>query len=244
MDNDRYKKLFFITFTLLVMIIIISCTIIIKNNEKGNSINELSGKTTDIKNNSAELNIKENETIEEKVEDTVEQEQLNSIIEQKEKTIQEEDLTQTDGQVIDYLKEKKDEISSKISDGTYKEKAKSIFVEIVDFIFYDGEIKNHTFKELKSKTKIEVMKIAIQIENIIEEYHPGLIDNIGGKYKNIKSKIINAYSDKVDEFCYENDKLCSQVKEEYNNIKSSLKSTLNSVKDKLSNLYQNKFKNN
>ena len=231
MLKDKYKVLFFITSGILIVTIIIFSISFVHNNKK--QIEEK---------NVVENKKEKQKAIPEENNITKDEIKINNDIDTKTLTYSEITTTQSDSEILDYLNEKKNEVSTKILDSAYTEKAKSIFIEIVDFIFYDGKIKNYTFKELTSEAKIETIKIATQIGTKIEEYQPGLIDSIGGKYTNVKSKLIELYDKKINEFCIEKQELCSNVREEYNNIKNSFNNLFNKTKGKISNLYKKKIK--
>lgn len=194
------------------------------------------------------------ETVNKKIEKTLDDKKEQNTENSEEKLysnqnidIQKDNQIETsnfDDEILNYLENKKGEIDSKISDTNYKEKAKKIFIEIVDFLFYNGRIKNHTFNELSEKTKLEVIKISIKIEDKIEQFQPGLIDNLDSKYTNIKLKIVNLYDLKIDEYCHNNSNLCSKARSDYNSMKRTFKYAFGTIKSKISDFYQEKFKNN
>ena len=86
-----------------------------------------------------------------------------------------------------------------------KIKLKNILFTIVDFIFYDGKIKGHTFNDLSSTAKLKIISIALKIDNKIEEYIPGYKETIssnGSKiYNNVKEKLVTLYLDISTEIC-------------------------------------------
>ena len=59
------------------------------------------------------------------------------------------------------LKKKYDEVNNN-SWNDVKDKAKEYFITIVDFIFYDGKIKGHTFNDLSSTAKLKIISIAFK----------------------------------------------------------------------------------
>ena len=270
--NDKYKIGFFILLGILIGAILTLSIITIIDNTKVKSNNsnteikkdknstKTSKKYIEEKNNETDKSIKnENNNNEEIIEannnDTKKRDQIvnnsdtsSQVTSNSNNTINinkttEQTKSSTDSEVLNYLEEKKNEISTKIKDGTYKEKAKNTFIEVVDFLFYNGTIKGHTFNELTSKGKLESIKIAIKIEDKIEEHYPGAIDSIGGKYKNTKSKIVDLYSSKIDEYCSSNFNLCNEAKNDYNKMKSTFKNAFGNIKTKISNFYQDNIKN-
>ena len=73
------------------------------------------------------------------------------------------------------------------------DKAKGIFITLVDFCFYDGEIKGYTFNELTDKGKSQVLKIVNRIDEKIEKKFPNYKDNISAKV----SKALNKMSELI-----------------------------------------------
>ena len=87
----------------------------------------------------------------------------------------------TENDVISYFQNEENSISTYQEGVTFKEKAKNTFVTIVDFIFYDKEIKGHTFKELSNSAKLQIIKIALSIDSKIEKYFPDYKETIKTK---------------------------------------------------------------
>ena len=55
---------------------------------------------------------------------------------------------------------------------------KGVFISLVDFLFYDGEIKGVTFDELTSAGKEKVLQIIHSIDEKIEKKFPGYKESI------------------------------------------------------------------
>ena len=55
---------------------------------------------------------------------------------------------------------------------------KSGFITIVDFLFYDGTIAGHTFSELTTSAKLEVLKAALWVDDKIDSVFPGYKETI------------------------------------------------------------------
>ena len=158
-------------------------------------------------------------------------------------------VSDKDKSVIDYFKEKFTSVASNASGTSFKDSAKNIFTTTVDFLFYGGTIKGVTFKELTTKGKMEVVKIALMIENLIDKYFPGLIDNLSTKYQSAKEKIVTTYEKVTNEYCMENPDNCEYAKMDYENMQDSLAVTFDIVKgagglisSKTSDWYQENFK--
>lgn len=69
-----------------------------------------------------------------------------------------------------------------------KDKAKSIFITTVDFIFFDGEIKGVKFDDLTSKAKEKVLSIISTIDSKIESKFPNYKESISKTTKNAYNK--------------------------------------------------------
>ena len=134
-----------------------------------------------------------------------------------------------DDKIINFLNDKKDKISSTFT----RENAKELFVTVVDFMFYDGEISGHKLDELTEESRIKVAEIVTLIEIKIEDTFPGLIDGMSDKYKDIKTNIIDNYTNLINSYCNKNGSNCNKIKDTYNNINSKFKNTFNIVKEKI-----------
>lgn len=231
MEDKNYKVAFFSLLGFIIGGLVVGIIVYgISNNNKIKSketSNEIKSTSENIKSNEKEDNniasniVKENETIN-------------------------KDLTDKDNKVINYLKEKYDVVSTNVT----KENAKALFIEIVDFLFYDGEIKGYTLSELTNKGKLEVINLCTKIEMKIEEKHPGAIDETESKYKEKKENIVSKYNEYIDKYCTENSELCDNLKSTFEDIKSTFGKTFSKVKDyglkgkdKLNKWYSN-YKNN
>lgn len=109
------------------------------------------------------------------------------------------------------------------------------FVTVVDFLFYDGEIKGYTFDELSATAKLKVLKLAFSIDSKIENYFPGYKEQIsetGSKiYTNVKSKAIELYLDITTKVCADNPDTCEVAKEGLSDLKTNFSLTWNFIKD-------------
>lgn len=141
-------------------------------------------------------------------------------------------IVYTENDVISYFKNEENGISTYQEGVTFKEKAKNTFVTIVDFIFYDKEVKGHTFKELSNSAKLQVIKVAFSIDSKIEEYFPDYKETIKTKYDNLKGKLASLYLEATASLC---DSVgidtCNQAKEDFNTMKNSFGFTWDLVKE-------------
>lgn len=164
-----------------------------------------------------------------------------------------------DNLVIDELNSTMNKISTQKSGTSFTESAKSTFITLVDFIFYDGTIKGVTFNELTDAGKQKVLELANKIDNTLEQKSPGYKDKIGdttGKIFNEASKIIKDNATNMDNFAKESlgeenyqvliesaNALKEKGKDALNFIEDNGSKILNTTKDKLDEWYKN-FKNN
>lgn len=134
--------------------------------------------------------------------------------------IDENNVSYTENDVVNYFEGINDEISDSES---FKDKFKEYFVIIVDFIFYDKDIKGYTFKELSNTAKIKVISFALKIDAKLEEYLPNYKENIssvsGNIYNNIKEKLVYLYMDISTNICKDNEEECNNVKIIWDDIK-------------------------
>lgn len=112
---------------------------------------------------------------------------------------------------------------------------KDKFVVLVDFIFYDGKIKDKTFKELSTSTKLKVLELFLKLDNKIENKYPNYKNNISPKgnkvYNNVKNKALNKYFEITTEACENDEDLCNSAKEGLRNMKESFSLTWDIIKE-------------
>ena len=114
-------------------------------------------------------------------------------------------------------------------------KIKANFVVLVDFLFYDGKIKGWTFGELGNKVKLEVLKIALTIDNKIDKVFPGYKEAIasttGKIYSNVKAKTVELYLNITTKVCANNPIVCQQAKDDLAQMKQSFGLTWETLKE-------------
>ena len=145
------------------------------------------------------------------------------------------------------------------SDSSFADSAKGVFVSIVDFLFYNGEISGVTFDELTDSGKQKVLEIASKVDSAIESKIPGYketISDTASKAFNKASEIIKSGANSLNNFAREKlgeenyqsiidakDELVYYTKNAINFLGDVGGKVFNSVKDKLDSWYQD-FKNN
>ena len=133
-----------------------------------------------------------------------------------------------------------------------RERAKSGFISIIDFIFYEKEIKGYTFNELTNTAKIQIVKIALTIDHKIEEYFPNYKTIIKDKYNDIKGKLAVKYLELTSSLCDSvGEDTCNQFKTDFSTMKDSfgltwslIKELAKSGKDSIKSYYENEFRTN
>lgn len=160
--------------------------------------------------------------------------------------------------IIDYFNNATDEINNFLESETVsnaKEKCKEYFITFVDFIFYDGQIKNITFSELKDETKDYVIEITQKLDNLIMKKFPDYKENISATSQNLYEKasdLLNSGKEKVNDYIeskigeenYQNvldniDKINENDKENWNDVKEKANDLYESGKEKVKNWYEN-----
>ena len=145
------------------------------------------------------------------------------------------------------------------SDSSFSDSAKGVFVSIVDFLFYDGEINGVNFDELTDSGKQKVLEIASKVDNAIESKIPGYketISDTASKAFNKASEVIKNGANNLNNFAREKlgeenyqsiidakDELVYYTKNAINFLGDVGGKVFNTVKDKSDSWYQD-FKNN
>lgn len=139
-----------------------------------------------------------------------------------------------DSEVIAYMSE----TESYFENTNFQEEIKVRFITIVDFLFYNGTIKGYSLKDLSSRAKLQVLKIALSIDNKIENYLPGYKETItsttGKVYTGMKNKIIEVYLSTTAKICNYDKTLCNTAKKDFQDMKKAFSITWNVIKDLIS----------
>ena len=153
--------------------------------------------------------------------------------------------TYKEDDVISYLTTLDGDLNNYDGDKKIGDSLKKGFVTVVDFFFYDGSLKGKTFKELSNSAKMEVLEIALSIDQKIEKHFPNYKEEISTKskdvYLNIKGKVIELYLDITTKICEDNLDTCESAKEGLEDLKTSFSITWDYIK-KYSNGGTNKLK--
>ena len=91
------------------------------------------------------------------------------------------------------------------------------FIELVNFLFYDGTIRGKTFSSLSNSAKLKVLKLAFVIDSKIEEKFPDYKESIKNTssfaYDTFREKVVVSYFDLAAKVCQENEESCATAKE-------------------------------
>ena len=126
---------------------------------------------------------------------------------------------------------------------------KSGFITVVDFLFYDGKIAGHTFNELTTSAKLEVLKAALWIDDKVDSVFPGYKETISNGaskvYTSVKNLNVSTYLDNTTSICESHSNLCESAKSDFQDLKQSfgftwdlIKSLASSGLDKLASWYE------
>lgn len=189
---------------------------IIESENKSYKSNENIVKSNPKSSNKPEIKINEQEIINSN-------ESVNDNINLKEKY--------ADAEVLSFLKETNNNLDNSI----LQEQAKENFIIIIDFLFYNGEIKGYTFDELTTKTKLSVIKLVLTIDNKIDSYFPDYKEKISEKtnkiYTSIKELAITKYLEITTSICKKDSEICEQAKQDFQDMKKSFSITWDLIKN-------------
>ena len=128
----------------------------------------------------------ENQFIESQPEIIASQHEENKVSEPKQEV--QTLYSASDTKVIESLESAYENIKNSEVTESFKINAKATFINIVDFLFYDGTIKGVTFDELTDNGKTKVLELANKIDETIESKVPNYKDSIvAGASKAYKS---------------------------------------------------------
>lgn len=214
---DKKKNIIVPVVTSIVFILLLVLFIISINKGK-ETINELKP------NNDVNVKSASKATVNNGVSNKSDDKDEDKDIDSQDNNDSSEDI-KNENDVVQYFESNYNDINSnKVS---IKDKAKEYFIDIVDFIFYDKEIKGYTFSELSDNAKIKVIALALKIDSKIEEYVPGYKNSIssnGNKiYTDVKERLVSSYLDLSVKICSNNEEGCNKAKDIFSDIKDNCK---------------------
>ena len=173
-----------------------------------------------------------------------------------------EEFTADDKVVITYfneLKEDIEEILNSEASQEIKDKVKGTFITVVDFIFYEGEIKGIKFDDLTEGAKQNILETATTVDNMIMSKFPNYKEEISSTVTNAYNKaseLIKKGANNVSEFSKEKlgednynaiieakDELVYYTKNAIEVVGEFAGTVWDKGKEKVKNWYEN-FKNN
>ena len=110
-------------------------------------------------------------------------------------------------------------------------KLKKGFTSVVDFLFYGEEINGITFNQLKEDSKTKVLKLALSIDQKIDDRFPNYKEKLSSKYQNVKSKIVESYINITTKICENNEQLCIDFKNDLSIMKEKFGITFDYLKE-------------
>lgn len=220
-----------------------------EENSSNNTVENKNEKVTNSENNSQKESTlhNNNTTVENKAQD---------------QSATKEQYTEKDKTVIatfDSIEKDVDNLLQSEKTESTKDKLKGTFVTIVDFIFYDAEIKGIKFNDLTEGAKQNILETASTIDNKIEKSFPGYKETISDKTKkayNKASEVIKKGANNVKNFSREKlgeenynaiidakDELVYYTKNAFSIVGDVTSNLWNKGKSKVKNWYEN-FRNN
>ncbi|MBE6154189.1 MAG: hypothetical protein E7163_01255 [Firmicutes bacterium] len=139
--------------------------------------------------------------------------------------------TNADVQVLNYFSELNNDFDS----GSIKDSLKNGFITVVDFLFYKGKIKGHTFDDLTDSAKLKVLSMALYFDTKIDTYFPGYKESISNStskiYTTVKEEIVSNYLQLATMVCNKDAELCDSAKLGFENIKEKFGLSWALIKD-------------
>lgn len=213
--NDKKRNLIknIIIISLIIIVIILLIIIFIninKPNNKNKNLenNELIDTNTNLDDNIKDTNTSNNDNI-----NNPNTSSNNNI---------EDNNNITEDDVVNYVTLLEKEVESESNLEKFKTKFKDGFITIIDFIFYDTEIKGYKFSDLTNSAKIKIIDSALKIDNKIEEYIPNYKESISSTYNKAKDKLVMLYLDTTISVCSNNENECDKAKEMFASLKDKI----------------------
>lgn len=210
----------------------------VQNNDRNSEVTETKSKKDDTLKKEEDISLKKDSDVIKNQDDSVSNSQVNKNnvkddIDTNTNHKDREEVVYSPNDVVSYFDELNKNIDTYKSsnDVTMKEKIKSGFITVVDFLFYDGVIKGYTFDELTSNAKIKVLTLALKIDNKIDKYFPNYKESIKNKVSAFKEKTALLYLETTAKLC-ENigEESCDLARENFKDMKESFGFTWAGIK--------------
>ena len=222
--NDKKRNLIknIIIISLIIIVIILLIIIFIninKPNNKNLENNELIDTNTNLDDNIKDNNTSNNDNINNP--NTSSNDNINNPNTSSNNNI-EDNNNITEDDVVNYVTLLEKEVESESNLEKFQTKFKDGFITIIDFIFYDTEIKGYKFSDLTNSAKIKIIDSALKIDNKIEEYIPNYKESISSTYNKAKDKLVMLYLDTTISVCSNNKNECDKAKEMFASLKDKI----------------------
>ena len=229
------------TLIIITIIICLTALLIALINNIGDSNQKVDSKTETIKENITEDKDKDDKQTQNDETDTKvpsKSEEINTSQNNNNNNKSEAEVTQPesssskDEDVLSYFNEQNTLIAnSDETNATTREKIKTGFQTIYNFLFHGGTIKDTTFKELRTETKLKILEKSLEIDYKIDQKFPNYKENIKAKCHDLKSKAVSKYLQITDDICTKNESFCQSTKENFNTMKNSFSLTVDFIKE-------------
>ncbi len=118
------------------------------------------------------------------------------------------------------------------TDPTVLEKAKNLFTEAVDFLFYGSSIKGYTFQDLTTKTKLKIVELTLKLDHKIDTHFPNYKNKIKEKATNLKGRAALLYLETTSKLCEGvGEDTCQEARKNFKNMKNSFGFTWDIIKE-------------
>lgn len=245
MSKNSFKNII-ITLLVLIIITLIVFIIININNNKTNTIENTNTKkdyNEEVIDNITDTNNKDTSNINGNSNTNTTKDSTNNKVNEDKITTSGKDnknidvTSYTEEDVVNYVRSIENEINTSNITSTIKDK----FITIVDFIFYDTEIKGYKFSDLTNSAKLSIISLCLKIDSKIEEYIPNYKTTISTEYNDVKDKLVMLYLDTTISVCKNNKQECDIAKDIFGEIKDSCRIGFSYIKEILT-LGKNKLK--
>lgn len=139
--------------------------------------------------------------------------------------------------IISYFENEEKEIDKILEDNNIRDKVSEKVITLVDFLFYDGEIKGVTLDEISSSAKEKALGILTKIDNKIETKVPNYKEVISDKTSSalnwLKEKTHNGVV-KIDDFLNKKIDNYDKIKDTASDVVEETKNDFIEVKDIIS----------
>ncbi len=139
---------------------------------------------------------------------------------------------ETEEKLLENIQKKMDQVDE--STKKLSAEAKEFVINLIDFIFYRGEIEGITFDQLRDTTKAKVVYYMLLLDRKIEESFPKYKETINKKVSSLKVKLMAKYISLTNTLCKEKEKTCEEVKKDFAILKEKMDISWENMKETFS----------